>query len=221
MKTKPLLKVIVGVALVTLPMVTLQMCTQKKLNNIFYCQNTLWGFENKPETPQQKAQLMKSIGFTGFEGFGYDDFFELKKELDKEGLSMPVNYVELNFETDKKLDETSAGEIKEMIKSSPKGSVIYFYLVNESYKDDKESGDKVIVEILRELADYAQFHLAFPANVNSCQLQHHAAHAPGFCQLRWTTRKRNAVVQPTSRMPFSASIPLSRRHWWSARVMSP
>ena len=68
---------------------------QKELDNTFYCQNTLWDFENKPQTPREKAELMKAIGFDGLEGFGYQDFFELKKALDKEGLGMPVNYVEL------------------------------------------------------------------------------------------------------------------------------
>ncbi len=55
--------------------------TQKKLDNIFYCQNTLWGFENQPKTALQKADLMKAIGFDGLEGAGYKDFFELKDAL--------------------------------------------------------------------------------------------------------------------------------------------
>ncbi len=150
MKAKLFLLVIAGIAMATLPM-----CTQKKLNNTFYCQNTLWGFENYPQSALQKAELIKTIGFSGLEGFGYKDFFELQTALKKNRLAMPVNYVKLNFEADRKLKENSASEIKEMIKSSPTGSVIYFYLVNESYKDDKESGDKVIVEILHELADYS------------------------------------------------------------------
>ena len=54
---------------------------QKKLDNIFYCQNTLWGFENQPKTALQKADLMKAIGFDGLEGAGYKDFFELKDAL--------------------------------------------------------------------------------------------------------------------------------------------
>ncbi|MCU0370589.1 MAG: sugar phosphate isomerase/epimerase, partial [Bacteroidales bacterium] len=101
-------------------------------------------------------KLLKTIGFDGFEGFGYKDFFELKNALDKEGLSMPVNYVELDFEADGKLENTSANEIKAMIKASAKGVLIYFHLHSNSYKDDKETGDKVITAILRELSDYSK-----------------------------------------------------------------
>ena len=131
------------------------MCDRKKLDNVFYCQNTLWTFDSNPETPEQKAKLMEAIGFDGMEGFGYEDFFELKNALEKEGLSMPVNYVGLPFEADGKLDDTLAGEIKTMIESTAKGSVMYFHLSSNSYMDDKKAGDQAVSAILQELADYA------------------------------------------------------------------
>ena len=140
---------------------------QNKLDNTFYCQNTMWGFDNKPETPLQKAKLMKAIGFDGLEGFGYKDFFELKDALDKEGIRMPVNYVALNFDGDEKLLDNTFDEIKEMIRSSDKGAVIYFPLGNKSFMDDKESGDKMVVPILRELADYSA-----PYGVKLCAYPH-------------------------------------------------
>jgi len=139
-------------SLFLLPWLTI---AQKKLDNTFYCQNTLWEFENKPQTPKEKAELMKVIGFDGLEGFGYQDFFELKKALDKEGLSMPVNYVELIVIPNGKLKGNSLNEIKEMIKSSDEGAIIYFHVKNDSFMDDKKSGDKILVPILRELADYS------------------------------------------------------------------
>jgi sugar phosphate isomerase/epimerase len=128
---------------------------KKKVNNIFYAQNTLGGFKNSPQSAKEKAKLLKSIGYEGLEGFGYQDFFELKKELDKEGLQMPVNYVALNFENNKKTENPSINQIKEMIKGSSKGSVVYFHLHSNSYKDDKETGDKVVAGILRDLSDFA------------------------------------------------------------------
>lgn len=129
---------------------------QKELDNIFYCQNTMWEFENKPQTPQQKAELLKKVGFDGLEGFGHKDFFELQAALKKEGLSMPVNYVELNFnEDDATLKGNSSQEIKEMIRSTDKGAIIYFILKNEHFMNNKELGDKMLVPKLRELADYA------------------------------------------------------------------
>ena len=150
MKINSLLTIIV-----CLLMVTHLSCSQKELNNTFYVQNTLKGFENTPETAFEKARLLKTIGFDGLEGFGYKDFFELKNALDKEGLKMPVNYVALQFEADEKLNDSSAYEIKEMIKASAKGAIIYFPLQSNSFKDNKEAGDKVIASILRELSAYS------------------------------------------------------------------
>lgn len=128
---------------------------QKRLDNTIYCQNTLWGFENKPETALQKAELMKAIGFDGLEGFGFKDFFELKDALDSQGISMPVNYVVIDFEADGKLKDIPENEIKTMIKSSAKGVVIYFSLINKAYMHDKDSGDKVVASAMRKLADFA------------------------------------------------------------------
>ncbi len=155
------------IVIVSLVMSSCLTTTPKELDNIFYCQNTMWSFENKPETPQQKAELMKNIGFDGLEGFGYKDFFELKNALDKEGIGMPVNYVGLDFGADGKLKGNSFNEIKEMIRSSDKGAVIYFHLRNKSFMDDKESGDKMVVPILRELADYSE-----PFEVKLCVYPH-------------------------------------------------
>jgi sugar phosphate isomerase/epimerase len=142
-------------------------CAQKKLDNTFYVQNTLNALKNAPQTALEKARLLKTIGYDGLEGFGYKDFFELKNALDKEGLGMPVNYVGLNFEADGKINDTSAAEIKAMVKASSRGSVIYFYLQSKSYKNDKETGDIVVAALLRELADYSS-----PYNVKLCVYPH-------------------------------------------------
>ena len=162
MKIKLFVTVIVVLVLFIYPV-----CAQKKLDNIFYCQNTMWNFNNSPQTAQEKAKLMKKVGFDGLEGFGYKDFFELKSALDMENLSMPVNYVALNFEADGELNDTIANEIKTMIKESAKGAIIYFCLTSKSYKDDKETGDKIIAAILRELADYSA-----PFGVKLCVYPH-------------------------------------------------
>jgi sugar phosphate isomerase/epimerase len=128
---------------------------KKRVNTVFYAQNTLGGFKNAPKSGSEKAKLLKSIGYDGLEGFGYFDFFELKKALDLEGLKMPVNYVSLNFELNGKVENPTLEEIRSMIKASAKGSVIYFQVNSKHYKDDRENGDKVAVGILQELSDFA------------------------------------------------------------------
>jgi len=80
---------------------------------------------------------------------------------------MLVNYVELDFKADGKLAGNSLSEIKEMIRSSDKGAIIYFYIKNKSFMDDKESGDKMVVSLLRELADYS-----IPFDVKLCVYPH-------------------------------------------------
>jgi len=150
------MRTLYSVAVILLPIISLcQMCDRKELDNIFYVQNTLDGFDNAPTTPGEKAKLLKSIGYDGLEGFGYKDFFELRHALKNEGLAMPVNYVALNIESERNPEDSSMLEIKEMIRSSDKGSLIYFHLHSNTYKNDKLAGDKVVVEILRELSDFA------------------------------------------------------------------
>lgn len=34
---------------------------KKKINNVFYAQNTLGWFKNAPQTAQEKARLLKSV----------------------------------------------------------------------------------------------------------------------------------------------------------------
>jgi len=128
---------------------------KKKVKNIFYAQNTLNGFKNGPKNDIEKAKLLKSIGYDGLEGFGYSDFFELRKALDQEGLLMPVNYVSLNFGLNGKTENPAIDEIKLMIKGSAKGSVIYFQVNSKELQDNRESGDRVLIGILRDLSDFA------------------------------------------------------------------
>lgn len=128
---------------------------QKKVSNIFYAQNTLDAFKNAPKTSREKAKLLKSIGFDGLEGFGDQDFLELKIALEQEGLQMPVNYVPLNFEANGKPQNPSVDEIKAIIKASSKGAVIYLHLHSKSFMNDKNKGDQIVTGILRELSDYA------------------------------------------------------------------
>ena len=128
---------------------------QKKVSNIFYAQNTLDAFKNAPKTSQEKAKLLKSIGYDGLEGFGGRDLLELKHALVQEGLQMPVIYVPLNFEENGKPQNPTLDEIKAMIEASSKGTVVYFHLHSKTFINNKEKGDQVVTSILRELSDYA------------------------------------------------------------------
>ena len=142
--------VICGLILLSFPVVA-----QKKITNLFYAQNTLDAFDHAPKTSGEKARLLKSIGFDGLEGFGDQNFLELKHALEQEALQMPVLYVPLNFEDNGKPQNPTLDEIKAIIKASAKGTVVYFHLHSKTLMNNKEKGDQVVTPILRELSDYA------------------------------------------------------------------
>jgi sugar phosphate isomerase/epimerase len=148
-------------------LLALPVLAKKKIGNIFYAQNTLGTFNNAPKTALGKARLLKSIGYDGLEGFGDQNFLELKHALEQEGLQMPVNYVPLNFEVSGKPENPTIDEIKAIIKASAKGAVIYFHLHSKSFINNKENGDLVVTDILRELSDCAA-----DFNVKLCAYPH-------------------------------------------------
>lgn len=64
---------------------------KKKVDNVFYVQNTIDGFKHIPRQKLEKVKLLKNIGFDGLEGAGLADFYELKSDLVQVGLHMPTN----------------------------------------------------------------------------------------------------------------------------------
>ena len=79
----------------------------------------------------------------------------LGAQTNQQWLNMPTNYVSLSFGS--KISKGSAliAEIKEMIKGAEKGSVVYFNVQSEDYKNNKDAGDKLLSVILQDLSDYA------------------------------------------------------------------
>ncbi len=128
---------------------------KKKVDNVFYVQNTIDGFKNIPRQKLEKVKLLKNIGFDGLEGAGFADFYELKSDLEQVVLHMPTNYVSLSFGSKISKGSASIAEIKEMIKGAEKGSVVYFNVQSEDYKNNKDAGDKLLSVILQDLSDYA------------------------------------------------------------------
>ncbi len=146
------LKSLVVIALLS---ISFFVSAKKKVDNVFYVQNTIDGFKNIPRQKLEKVKLLKNIGFDGLEGAGFADFYELKSDLEQVGLHMPTNYVSLSFGLKLSKGSASLAEIKEMIKGAEKGSVVYFNVQSEEYKNNKDAGDKLLSVILQDLSDYA------------------------------------------------------------------
>mgnify|MGYP007061460837 CR=1 FL=1 len=81
MKFIEMKNILTGLVLVFVIIANPVAAQKKKVKNIFYAQNTLQGFTNTPKTAREKAELLKAIGYDGLEGFGYEDFYELKDAL--------------------------------------------------------------------------------------------------------------------------------------------
>ena len=157
---------------------------QKRINNIFYAQNTLGSFKNAPLSASEKARVLKSIGYDGLEGFGLSDFIELKKALGEQGLKMPVNYVSLNFGYDGKPQSPTEDEIKSMIRDSESGSLIYFQISSRDFKEKRDQGDKILISILKELSDFAANYnvrlCAYPHFSTYCETVEYSVHLAEF-----------------------------------------
>ncbi len=144
--------------LITLLVSSFAISAKKRVNNLFYVQNTVDGFKNIPRQKLDKVKFLKSIGFDGLEGAGYSDYYELKSDLDQVGWHMPTNYVSLSFGSQLSKGSASVPEIKEMIKGAEKGSIVYFNVQSEDFKYDKVAGDQLLSVILQELSDFASLY---------------------------------------------------------------
>jgi len=128
---------------------------KKELDNVFYpFNNSMTSLPNAPESLAEQMQLVKDLGYTGFGGHIRDDYFKRREAMDKVGLPMPELYWGIDLD--------SAGvasyhpKIKEIIKDSKdRNLVVTLFFTSESYMNNREEGDLLFADVLREIADYA------------------------------------------------------------------
>jgi sugar phosphate isomerase/epimerase len=128
---------------------------KKKLNNIFYCfNNGVSTLPNAPKSFEAQAALIKRLGFDGLSGHIGDDYFERRATLDKVGVEMPEIYWGMTITDEGKI--VYKEEIKEIIKDSKdRNLLIALFLNAKKYMNNKTEGDKLFVEGIRDLADFA------------------------------------------------------------------
>jgi sugar phosphate isomerase/epimerase len=104
--------------------------------------------------------------------------------------------VGLTFGADDKLGDTLVAEIKEMIRETAKGDIIYFHLRSQSYEVKCEAGDDIVSSILRELSDYAA-----PYGVKLCAYPHIST----YCE---TVAHSVKLAKMVNRKNYGASLNL-------------
>ncbi len=151
---------------------------KKTLDNPFYAfNNCVRTLPNAPQTMQEQAKLIKEIGFDGFAGHTSEDYYQRRAVLDEVGLMMPEIYWGMTLEGTGEI--TYKEEIKDIIRDSEgRDLMVALFLNAPAHMDNKEEGDPLVAEGIRELADYAARYGAkvavYPHANNYCETIHHA-----------------------------------------------
>jgi sugar phosphate isomerase/epimerase len=151
--------------------------TNGELDNIFYCFNN--GVRTLPNAPvgfEAQAALVKRLGFDGLAGHGEENYYELRAAMDKVGVEMPEIYIPMSI-ADGKI--TYHEELKPILEHSrDRGLLVALHLHADGFTGSKSEGDRLFVEGIRELADFAaplKVDLAIYPHVNFyCETVGHA-----------------------------------------------
>ena len=129
--------------------------TKKEFDNIFYVFNN--GVRTLPNAPvgfEAQAALVKRLGYHGLAGHTEENYFELRAAMDKVGLEMPEIYIAMNI-VDGKISYHE--ELKNIVEHSKnRDLLVTLHLHADDYMDNKTEGDKLFIEGIRELADFAE-----------------------------------------------------------------
>ncbi|HSH18932.1 MAG TPA: sugar phosphate isomerase/epimerase family protein [Draconibacterium sp.] len=128
---------------------------KKELDNTFYCFNN--GVRTLPNAPQgvdAQAEFIKRLGFDGLSGHISEDYLQRRKSLDKVGLKMPEIY--WGCALDSVGNFSYKDGLKEVIlDSKDRDLVVALFTDAKFWMDNKETGDELLADGIRDLADFA------------------------------------------------------------------
>lgn len=124
----------------------------QKFNPPFFVfEDGLWN--TKSDSPAYWADLVKTSGFDGIELIGLDKLDGMLPELKRNNLRLFTIYIQIDLEKEQPYDPRLKGYI-EKLKNT--GLHLWVHVHSDKYKSSDTAGDARCVEIVSELADYAQ-----------------------------------------------------------------
>lgn len=103
-------------------------------------------------SPQVRAQILKELGYDGVSYSGINGIAEHLAELDKAGLVMFNSYIGVNLDSEQKYDPKLKDAIA-LLKG--RETMLWLNVNGMKYGRASEEGDRVAVEVIREIADMA------------------------------------------------------------------
>jgi sugar phosphate isomerase/epimerase len=108
---------------------------------------------DKGLNPDQRAALLKKLGYDGMEYNGFNGLKEIVDALDTHGLRLFTIYTPVNLDEGQPKYDPKLKEALEIIKD--RDVVLELHVHSTKYKKSDPAGDDRAVEILREMADLA------------------------------------------------------------------
>jgi sugar phosphate isomerase/epimerase len=103
--------------------------------------------------PNQRAELLKKLGYDGMEYNGFDGLAEIVQALDDHGLRLFTIYTPVNLDEGQPKYDPKLQETLEIIKD--RDVVLELHVHSTKYKKSDPAGDGRAVGILQEMADLA------------------------------------------------------------------
>jgi sugar phosphate isomerase/epimerase len=109
--------------------------------------------DEKYDTPEKQALLLKSLDYHGMEKKGVEGLSETLQALDKHGLELFTMYLNINLDNPEQPYDKGLREVFKMLEGRP--TMPWFYVTSKKYKPSSEENDAIAVPILQEVADMA------------------------------------------------------------------
>jgi len=126
---------------------------QKKLDNPVFVFNNAF-YNKKPAINlEDQAKILKDLDFDGIEHREVNGLFELKEVFDAYGLKVFTDYMQVDIDS----EQPFLPEWKEAIpKLKGTNIILWAHIHSEKFDSSDENADRIVVSILRELADFSK-----------------------------------------------------------------
>lgn len=105
------------------------------------------------DTPEEQAELLKSLGYDGLEMRGIDGLDHMLRALDKQRLNLYALYININLDDEHQPYDMGLKEAFKSLQGRP--AMPWFYITSRKYKPSSAENDVKAVPILQEIADMA------------------------------------------------------------------